>query len=104
MGNKPFSGVELLEAVRAGTVTQPLLTLNGMLEPGQNPDHILFSLSSCDDWITIPSSMIASGAYLGKNRCGEDHFHPVYSLTFGEPEDPVAQALYALLIASVMRL
>jgi hypothetical protein len=83
------------DEVQAGVV------LVGMVKKNEeDPDSLLFAIGqSCENWIAIPSSLIAEIDELGNVPC-KDHIHPYVRLTLKVAQNNDTKALVALLAAS----
>jgi hypothetical protein len=64
------------------------LTIVGIVKAA-GADHLEFSHGSCDDWLSIPISLIESIEPQGMARC-KDHSHPRVRLLLKRPESKEA--------------
>jgi hypothetical protein len=77
------------------------LTLYGLVKADESDSSVLlFSIStSCEQWISIPASLISSIQHGGNASC-KDHRHPFVRIVLSEPnKDDVSAVLFARLFA-----
>jgi hypothetical protein len=91
-----LSGAALENALANRSFDPPKSQLVGMVKSSAKSGHIGFAQAGCDNWVDLPSSLIAEAHQIGHQFC-DDHSHPLFRLVLGEPEDAVAKALIGLL-------
>lgn len=75
MGDKTFSGENLEQALREGTLAASrATTLTGMVKSSERGGYIGFTMAGCDAWVNLASTLIQSATSLGTSTC-QDHLH-----------------------------
>jgi hypothetical protein len=92
-----FSPAEFVEQLVSEAFVPPVALSGWIKVDKQTKGSLQFSPEqSCDSWITVPLSLVASVEYLGMTRC-EDHRHPVVNLHLAPPANDEMKALYSML-------
>ncbi|MBC9178635.1 hypothetical protein [Pseudoroseomonas ludipueritiae] len=103
MEEKSFDGAALEQALQDDAFAKPsAVELTGMVKKAGRPGVISFTRAGCENWIDLPISMIDQARHKGSMRC-KDHSHPVFRITFKEPQNPEA-AVFAALLAQTSSL
>lgn len=94
--NKELTGSELVEALEEGNFDSSPIKLNGIVKESGKKE-IKFSQFSCENWVTIPISIIEKAEFKGHHSC-KDHSHPIVQITLkNEVDNDYSKALSSLL-------
>ncbi|KQV83608.1 hypothetical protein [Rhizobium sp. Root1220] len=91
---RTYEPSEFISQLSTNQLVEPVdLTLFGLVKVDENDSSVLcFSSSlSCEQWISIPISLISSVAHVRNVKC-KDHQHPLAKVTLAEPEKDDASA------------
>jgi len=102
MPEETFTGEALEKALVNDELSRPEVELVGMVKSSDQKAYVSFTMSGCDDWVDIPTGLIERAEKIGWSRC-RDHSHPVFKLTFKEPQTPEGRIFSALLAQRVSR-
>ena len=91
MEQRVFSGSELEEALRSGSLKERSYEIEGMIKNTAEPG-ILFSLGDCETWVDLPFKLVERAENVGDRPC-RDAIHPVFKIKFLKPTDPASQQL-----------
>lgn len=101
---RTYEPSEFISQLAANQLVEPVdLTLYGLVKVDENDSSVLcFSSSlSCEQWISIPVSLISSVAHVRNVKC-KDHQHPLAKITLAEPNrEDVSAVLFMQLFAQV---
>jgi hypothetical protein len=86
-----FSGSELEEALRSGSLDQRSYEIEGMITHSEQRG-ILFSLGDCETWVELPLELVESAERTGDRPC-RNAIYPVFRIRFKELSDPANQQL-----------
>ena len=92
---RTYEPSEFISQLAANQLVEPVdLTLIGMVKVDENDSSVLsFSSSlSCEQWISIPVSLISSVSHIRNVKC-KDHHHPLAKIVLAEPDKDNAQAV-----------
>ena len=69
------------------------------IDPERTSEMQFSPTMNCDEWLSLPKSLIGSIDVLGLRSCNGDHNHPVVAFVLSDPgiSNPAAQALFAIL-------
>ena len=80
-----FTGQEFAKHLSAGQLKKAIVKVGMAKKSEDTPDTILFAESRmCDEWISIPVSIIEQVTFLTNVTC-RDHGHPLVAIQFKEP-------------------
>jgi hypothetical protein len=79
-----FTGPEFAKRLSEGKLKEPIVRIGMAKKHHDSPDTILFAERGCEDWISIPISIIEQVTFLQTVPC-RDHRHPLVMIEFKEP-------------------
>jgi hypothetical protein len=81
-----FTGQEFAKRLSTGQLKRSIVKIGMAKKSDDSLDTILFAEGRmCDEWISIPVSMIEQVTFLGNVTC-RDHQHPLVVIQFKEPD------------------
>lgn len=92
---RTYEPSEFISQLAANELVEPLdLTLYGLVKVDEKDSSVLYfsSARSCEQWISIPVSLISSVSHIRNVKC-KDHQHPLAKITLAEPDKDNAQAV-----------
>ena len=85
---RTYEPAEFVSLLVSNQLDEPMdLTIHGLVKADENDSSVLlFSISSsCEQWISIPVSLISSIVHIRNVRC-KDHHHPLAKIVLSEPD------------------
>ena len=98
MERRVFSGSELEEALRSGSLKQRSYEIEAMIN-SEKPG-VLVSLGDCETWVELPLELLESAERTGDRPC-RNAIHPVFRIKFKKPSDQASQQLLADFLAKL---
>lgn len=98
MERRVFSGSELEEALRSGSLRQRSYQIEAMIH-SEKPG-VLVSLGDCETWVELPLELLESAENIGDRPC-RNAIHPVFRIKFKKPSDQASQQLLADFLAKL---
>ncbi|NLS17498.1 hypothetical protein HGP16_13120 [Rhizobium sp. P40RR-XXII] len=99
---RTYEPSEFISQLASKQLVEPVdLTLYGLAKADENDSSVLcFSSSlSCEQWISIPVSLISSVAHVRNVKC-KDHQHPLVRIVLAEPnKEDTSAVLFMQLFA-----
>jgi hypothetical protein len=92
MERRVFSGSELEEALRSGSLNQRSYEIEGMVRAPETLNGLEFSLGDCETWVKLPLELIESFDRTGDRPC-RNAIYAVFRIKFRELSDPANQQL-----------
>ncbi|WP_040593190.1 hypothetical protein [Mesorhizobium metallidurans] len=92
---RTYEPSEFVSQLAANQLVEPMdLTLFGLVKADETDSSVLlFSSSfSCEQWVSIPVSLISSVAHIRNVKC-KDHQHPLAKISLSEPNKEDASAV-----------
>ena len=81
-----FTGQEIVRNLSEGKLKDPIVKVGMAKKAEDSSDAILFADGgSCDDWISVPVSVMEQVTFLRNVSC-RDHQHPLVMIQFKEPD------------------
>jgi hypothetical protein len=99
---RTYEPAEFVSRLSSNQLDEPMdLTLYGLVKPDENDSSMLLysNTSSCEQWISIPVSLISSIAHIRNVKC-KDHQHPLARIALSEPnKEDTSAVLFMQLFA-----
>ncbi len=92
---RTYEPSEFVSQLTANKLVEPLdLTLYGLVKADENDSSVLWFSSSlsCEQWMSIPVSLISSVSHIRNVKC-KDHHHPLAKIALAEPDREDASAV-----------